>query len=171
MDRFTLGKLLAAFLQVRPRLEAVARARTGNRALAEDLIQDTWSKLEAAQLDGPIDNPAGFIIQVANNTVTDHLRKERRRGEIDAELSELLWENADPVTPERALIDRERLAAVREALDELPQKTRDIFLMNRIDRIPHRRIAEMLGMSDNNVYYHVRRALERLAELRDDLAD
>ena len=84
MDRFTLGKLLAAFLQVRPRLEAVARARTGNRALAEDLIQDTWFKLEAAQLDGPIDNPAGFIIQVANNTVTDHLRKERRRADIDA---------------------------------------------------------------------------------------
>ena len=57
MDRFTLRKLLATFVQVRPRLEAVARARTGSRALAEDLIQDTWFKLEAARIEGPIDNP------------------------------------------------------------------------------------------------------------------
>jgi RNA polymerase sigma factor (sigma-70 family) len=171
MDRFTLRKLLATFVQVRPRLEAVARARTGSRALAEDLIQDTWFKLEAARIEGPIDNPAGFIIQVANNTVTDHLRKERRRSELDAELSDLLWESVDAVSPERALIGRERLQAVRAALDELPEKTREIFLMNRIERIPHRRIAELLGMSDNAVYYHVRRALERLAELRDDFID
>jgi RNA polymerase sigma-70 factor (ECF subfamily) len=43
--------------------------------------------------------------------------------------------------------------------------------MNRIDGIPHRRIAEQMGMTDEAVYYHVRRALERLARLRDDLAD
>jgi RNA polymerase sigma-70 factor (ECF subfamily) len=53
------------------------------------------------------------------------------------------------------------------ALDNLPEKTRRIFLMNRIEHISHRKIAEKLGISDEAVYYHIRRALERLAKVRD----
>ncbi len=99
------------------------------------------------------------------------MRKERRRSEIDLELSGLLWENVDEASPERVLIGRERLSSVCAALDELAPRTRQIFLMNRVEQIPHRRIAESLGITEEAVYYHIRRALERLAELRDELAD
>ena len=44
MNRSNLAKLIAAFVKVRPRLEAVAQARTGSRAIAEDLVQDAWIK-------------------------------------------------------------------------------------------------------------------------------
>lgn len=134
-------------------------------------MQDAWLKLENARFDGVIDNPAGFITRVAQHAVTDHVRNERRRSEIASELAEVLWENCDWVSPERALIGREKLNAVRNALDELPEKTRRIFLMNRIDGISHRRLAELHGITDEAVYYHIRRALERLADLRDELGD
>jgi RNA polymerase sigma-70 factor (ECF subfamily) len=171
VDRLKLGKLIGAFVKVRPRLEAVAQARTGCRATAEDLIQDAWLKLENTRYDSPIDNPGGYITQVANTMVAGHLRKERRRAEIDAEVCGLLWDTVDEASPERVLIGRQNLCSVCAALNELPAKTRRIFLMNRVEQIPHRRIAEMLGISDEAVYYHIRRALERLAELRDELAD
>ncbi len=171
MDRLKLRKLIGAFVKVRPRLEAVAQARTGCRATAEDLIQDAWLKLERTQFDGEVENPGGFITQVANTTVAGHLRKERRRAEIDAEVCELLWDDVDETSPERVLIGRENLRSVCAALNELPPKTQRIFLMNRVEQIPHRRIAETLGISDEAVYYHIRRALERLADLRDQLAD
>lgn len=171
MSRLNIGILIGTFVKVRPRLEAGAQARTGNRATAQDLMQDAWLKLEGARPDQPLDNPVGYITRVANNLVADHMRKERRRAAIDSEIADLLWENVDAVSPERALIGQENLRAVRAALDELPEKTRRIFLMNRIEGISHRRIAEMLGMSDEAVYYHIRRALERLAVLRDDLTD
>lgn len=171
VDRLKLTKLIGAFVKARPRLEAVAQARTGCRAMAEDLIQDTWLKLENTRQDGQIDNPGGFITHVANTTVAGHLRKERRRTEINAELSGLLWDSVDEASPERVLIGRENLCLVCAVLNELPPKTRRIFLMNRIEQIPHRRIAEMLGISDEAVFYHIRRALERLAELRDELAN
>ena len=171
MSRLNIGKLIGAFAKARPRLEAVAQARTGNRAAAEDLMQDAWLKLEGARPGQAIDNPVGYITRVANNLVSDHMRKERRRAAIDSEIADLLWENVDAVSPERALIGRETLKAVQAALDELPERTRRIFLMNRIEGLTHRRIAEMLGISDEAVYYHIRRALERLAVLRDDLAD
>ncbi len=132
-------------------------------------MQDTWLKLESVKSRESIDNPRAFASRIANNTVSGHLRKERRRSEIDCELAEFLWDGTDEVSPERALIGREGLRAVEEALAGMPQKTREIFLRNRIDGVPHRRIAEELGISDEAVYYHIRRALEALADLRDEL--
>ena len=168
LDNLHFGKLLATFLSLRPRLEAAARARTGSRAQAEDILQDTWLKLDKARTGGPIDNPGGYITQVARNALTDQHRKDRRRGEIDDELNEVLWEKQDTVSPERILIGREAVRAVETILAELPERTRQIFLMNRIDGISHRKIASQLGISDEAVYYHIRRALERLASVRDE---
>lgn len=168
MSSSHLGKLFSTFRKIRPRLEAVARKRTGSRETAEDLVQDTWLRLEAATLDAPVEHPGAYIGRIADRVVSDHQRKGHRRAGIDAELSELIWDDADEISPERVLIGRERLAAACRVLDELPEKTRRIFLMNRIEGIPHRRIADMLGISDDAVYYHIRRALERLAELRDE---
>jgi len=169
MGKPTLEKLADAFLRLRPRLQAAAQKRAGSRATAEDLLQDAWLKLENAQLDETVHNPVGFMIRTASRTVTDHLRKERRRAEIDAEVSELLWTSVDELSPERILMGRESWAAVREALDGMPERTRQIFLMNRIEGISHRQIARDIGISDEAVYYHIRRALERLAVLRDEL--
>lgn len=171
VDKAGLGRLIDTFMTMRPRLVARAHSRLGNRALAEDLVQDTWLRLENARPATPVENPVGFVAQVANNLVRDHFRKESRRAELDAEIGDLLGEGADELSPERRLIARQRLRAVEAALEELPEKTRRIFLMNRIGNIPHRRIAEMLGMSDDTVYYHIRRTLEHLARLRDDMTD
>ncbi len=158
-----------AFMAIRPQLVATAQSRLGSRALAEDLVQETWLKLETARSEAPVENPGDFIAQVTRNAIRDHFRKERRRAAIDAEVNGLIWEESDEISPERTLIGCENLRAVQAALQELPEKTRRIFLMNRIGNIPHRRIAEMLDMSDEAVYYHIRRALEHLAQLRDEL--
>lgn len=169
MQHSNIGKLLAAFMRLRPQLVARTQSRVGSRALAEDLVQDTWLKLEGAPGDTAIQNPAGFIQQISNNVICDHFRKERRRAEIDAEVQDLLWERADDLSAERSLIGRDQLRLAQAALDALPDKTRQIFLLNRLQNVPHRRIAEMFDMSDQAVHYHIRRALEHLAQIRDEM--
>ncbi|WP_145643192.1 RNA polymerase sigma factor [Neorhizobium alkalisoli] len=171
VNKLKLAELIGVFVRMRPRMERVARMRTGSHALSEDLIQDVWLRLENSPMGERIENPAGFLTHVANTTIAGHMRKERRRAEIDLEISELIWETSDEISPERLMIGRENLKTVHAALDDLSEKTRRIFLMNRIEGISHRRIAEMLGVSDETVYYHIRRALERLATLRDEIAD
>lgn len=156
-------------MNLRPQLLARAQSRLGSRALAEELVQDTWLKLESAPGDTAIHNPAGFIQQISNNVICDHFRKERRRAEIDAEVQDLLWEPSDALSAERRLIGRDQLRQVQAALDALPEKTRRIFLLNRLQNVPHRRIAEMFDMSDQAVHYHIRRALEHLAQMRDQI--
>lgn len=161
--------LLGSFLAMRPLLEARVRRQLGSKALAEDILHDSWLKLAAIDDEMRIDNPAAYISQTVHNTALSHIRKEGRRAEIDAEIEQILWSGTDPNTPERTTIARDLLRAVQAELDALPEKTRSIFLMNRIDGISHRQIAEKFGISDEAVYYHIRRALDRLAAVRDQM--
>ncbi|TMV21710.1 RNA polymerase sigma factor [Rhizobium sp. RM] len=164
-----LVRLLESFVRLRPQLISFSRQRRMDQGLAEDLAQDTWIKLQTSNQPAGVDNPLGFIRKTAQNTTIDYLRKERRRRNIDAEIEEILSEPCDHVSPERLLMGRQTLKAVTDALDQMPDRTRRIFLMSRVEGLTHKRIAEIEAITEEAVYYHVRRALERLAVLRNTL--
>ncbi|PSJ62641.1 RNA polymerase sigma factor [Kumtagia ephedrae] len=164
-----LTRLLSNFAAMRPRVEALTRGRVGCSATAEDLVQDVWIRLASVRNDDSIDNHTAFTMQAAKNAVIGHFRKQKRRGEIDAEVQDLLWQSVDEISPERVVMGRDLLRAVETALQAMPEKSRRIFLMNRLGGVSHREIARRLGISEEAVYYHIRRVVERLAELRDTL--
>ncbi|PWK74060.1 sigma-70 family RNA polymerase sigma factor [Aminobacter sp. AP02] len=164
-----LTRLLSSFAALRPRIEALIRGRVGCRATAEDIVQDTWIRMSKVRNDEAIENHASFVMRAAKNAAIGHLRKQNRRSELDAEVNELLWQSVDEISPERVEMGRDMLRAVEAALQTMPEKSRRIFLMNRLGGISHREIARRLGISDEAVYYHIRRVVERLAELRDNI--
>lgn len=164
-----LTRLLANFMGIRSRAEAVARRHMGCGVAAEDIVQDTWIRLANVRNDDLIDNHTGFTVTAVKNAALGQLRKQKRRKEIDAEVNDLLWQSVDEISPERVVAGRDMLRAVDAALLTMPEKSRRIFLMNRIEGVSHREISRRLGISDEAVYYHIRRVVERLAELRDDL--
>lgn len=164
-----LTRLLANFIGIRPRMEAVARRHVGCSVAAEDIVQDTWIRLASVRNEDAIDNHTGFTVTAVKNAALGQLRKQKRRSAIDAEVNNLLWQSVDELSPERVVADRDMLRAVDAALLTMPEKSRRIFLMNRIEGISHREIARRLGISEEAVYYHIRRVVERLAELRDQM--
>lgn len=157
------------FNMLRSRLIARAFSQTGSHATAEDLVQDSWLKVERASVSTQIDNPAAFIKTVVSHTVLDHLRKERRRAEIDAEVSDILWESSDEQSPERVTLNRQCLERVSSAFGELPERTQEIFALNRFERLSQRNIAERYQITEEAVYYHIRRALEHLSQARETM--
>lgn len=164
-----IARLLNAFVHLRPQMIATARQRRIDQTLAEDLIQDAWIKVQTAMPEQRIDNLAGYIHRTVSNTTIDHLRRERRRREIDSEVQDILGEDLDGRSPERAVIARQTLNAVTETLDTMPERSRRIFLMNRVDGLSHKRIAELENITEEAVYYHIRRVLEKLVVLRCDM--
>lgn len=161
--------MLAFFLDMRPSLEARTRRQFGARVSAEDVLHDAWLKLSAIDEDVRIDNPAAYISRTVQNTAFGIIRKEARRADIDAAVEMILWEDIDRQTPEQAVVARDLLRKVQVELDSLPERTRIIFLKNRIDGQSHRNIALELGITEEAVYYHIRRALDRLAAVREQL--
>lgn len=165
-----LTRLLQSFASLRPRIEALTRGRVGCSATAEDILQDTWIRLSNVRHDDSIDNHAAFAMRAAKNAAIGHFRKQQRRNEIDAEVNDLLWQSVDEISPERIVMGRDMLRAVDAALQDMPERSRRIFLMNRINGVSHREIARQIGIREEAVYYHIRRVVERLAELRDSQA-
>jgi len=170
VDKPALRRLLGAFAGRRPALEAALRRQLRNSAVAADVMQESWLKLSGGT-DATIENADAYVRRVVRNTATDHIRKERRRAAINAEVRDLLWPVDDECSPERILMGRQALAAVAAALEQMPERSRIIFAMSRFEGKTHREIAERFGITEQAVFYHIRRVLEHLAVIRDDMLD
>ncbi|HVK80112.1 MAG TPA: sigma factor-like helix-turn-helix DNA-binding protein, partial [Verrucomicrobiae bacterium] len=68
-----------------------------------------------------------------------------------------------PHDGERILLAKENLQIVVAALNELPQRTRDVFLLSRLERIPHAQLAEMFAISVSAIQQHIVKATKHLA--------
>jgi RNA polymerase sigma-70 factor (ECF subfamily) len=72
------------------------------------------------------------------------------------------------VSTEETVMQDELRAAIQEAIDALPERSREIFLLNREQGLTYVGIAQMLDLSVKAVEYHMGRAF---AQLRKRLAD
>jgi RNA polymerase sigma-70 factor (ECF subfamily) len=104
---------------------------------------------------------------VAVNLELYHVRSEKRRFNFGVASQGLLDEAAEELTPERVVVGRDQIAAFRRAVAEMPEQSCRIFFLNRFEGKSHRRIAQELGVSETTVNFHIRRVLQRLADLRD----
>lgn len=130
-------------------------------AVAEDLTQDVFVRVLAYRSRAPILNPAAFLFHAAGNLLRDRIRTDRRWQfcpveTIDA--GKARQPLVDPITPERILGDRQSLAVVSQAIEELDPRTRRIFLMARLDETRRLDIATGLGLSVSLVEKTVRSA-------------
>lgn len=143
--------------------------RVRDSAEAEDLTQQALLRLLNAVQRGKVENVESFLFTVAGNLVRDHHRRCVRRSvdstvSVDGELIDALTqEMVEDRSPERVLIGRQTIADVLRALDELGERTRDIFILFRLENMKQRDIAALYGISQSTVEKHVARAVLHLA--------
>lgn len=136
--------------------------RVSSVAEAEDLTHDVFARIiDGDRLKG-LKNPDSYVFAVAANLLKDRARRahtrEIYRGELEAS-------NREPevLTPERVLQGKEKLDVVRAGLAELTEKTRDMFILHRLEGLKHKEIADLYGVSVSAVEKHVVKALAHLA--------
>lgn len=156
LDARFRGPLMSFFLR-----------RVRDRDEAEDLTQDVFVRLVgSASLDN-IENADAFVFKVASNLLLDRARRSRNRVEkigLDSALvDEIAQEFVEDRGPERVLLGRQALCDVLAALDELGERTRNIFILFRLENMKQRDIAELYGISQSTVEKHVMRAVMHLA--------
>jgi RNA polymerase sigma-70 factor (ECF subfamily) len=160
---------LKVFLSQRPQMEALVSRRVGCRATAADLVQDLFVRFWRRPLV-QVEELNTYLLRCAGNIAIDHLRTEGTR----ARVSEELMPTADePYTdePHAALEANNDLRHVEAALRGLPDKTRQIFLLNRIHGRKYAEIAKAMGLSQSAVEKHMMRALQACkASLNQDAA-
>lgn len=144
------------------------KRRLPSSAPAEDLLQSAYLRLEKHRQSHPVHNPEAFLVRVAVNLNID---EQRRRKWLDGRpLDEACGhlQSFEPLQDE-VIAARERLRRVNDALDQMPARTRAIFLQHRLEGLKYREIAEAMGISQSAVEKHIARAVLFLAERTEGL--
>lgn len=144
----------------RPALMSFFLRRLRNHADAEDLTQEVFVRL--ARSSSEMDQPQAFVFQVAANLLRDRARHDRVRQEHQQGVGSLEARRVEWLDPSRFLLSREQLVLLARGLKTLPERTRDIFILYRIEKMSRIEIAANLGISVSAVEKHIARALAHL---------
>ena len=131
-------------------------------AQVDDLVQEVFVRIQAHEADSPIQHLDRYLFTTAASVLSDHLRRRAVRHEGDHHTLEESHHPVEELTPERVLLDREALQVVVSAIEGLPTRTRDVFVLHRFEEMTCNSIAEQLGMSVSAVEKHIMKALRAL---------
>lgn len=171
------------------RLLDFIRKRVPSEEDAEDILQDVFYQLtESYRLMKPIEQVSAWLFTVARNKITDMFRKKKPDN-----FSSLTFDNqnssddegeafsiADYLPdasegPEAAYLRKVILNTLDESLKELPQEQRDVFVMQEMEQMSFKQIAELTGEPVNTLISRKRYAVlhlrERLQEVYNELLD
>lgn len=163
--------LLEAIDRERGRLRGFIRRRVADARDAEDILQDVFFELvEAYRLTQPIEEIGAWLFRVARNRIVDLWRRRRREeplseDAVDGEEYRARFEDWLPSAeagPEAAFARRVLIQELADAVDELPDAQRQIFIAHEIDGRTFRELAEETGLSINTLLSRKRYAVLRL---------
>ncbi len=89
--------------------------RRAPHGLAEDLVQEVFVAIQARRSDTTVDNMERYIFVVAHHVLERHGRRRRALERLDGEAGAMA-PFSDDISPERALLDRERLRSAIDAI-------------------------------------------------------
>ncbi len=172
-----------AYRSEQQRLYNFIRPRVRTDQDAEDILQDVfYSLLTSYSVLEPIERLTSWLFTAARNKIIDWYRKRKHASlplyvdggeEGPLNLEDILYDpsqNPDEVF-NRSLIWTE----LADALDDLPEEQRDVFVKNELQGMSFKEIAEETGEPINTLLsrkrYAVLRLREQLQELYDDMQD
>jgi len=161
------------------RLMGFIRKRVKNDADAQDILQDVFYQFIGNTK--PIEQMSAWLFTVARNKITDRQRKHKPEAledifgtdENDASFdwAEVFFDASD--NPETEYLRSLFWEALDNALAELPAAQREVFVLNEIEGVPFKEIAERTGETVNTLLSRKRYAVlhlrERLLVLKDEL--
>jgi len=134
--------------------------------LAEDIVQEvfTWIFKFASKLVITTSFKSYLYTSVRNGVFNAIRLNKSKVNYLDsiAKFSPSTYNAAD-----QDLHLKELIAIVEAAIDHLPPKTREVFIMSRKQHLSYKEIGEILGISENTVDTQIRRALKILRSNRD----
>lgn len=138
-----------------------------DRPKAEDVTQSLWLRVQRIGDDPPITNKRAYLFRLATNLAMDRAKAERRHNDLFRE--ETLAENIADENPlaDKMLLDREALAVVQSAVEQLSPRCREVLHMRRIQGLSASEIAARLGISRQMVTRYIAQAMAHCLDRLD----
>jgi RNA polymerase sigma factor (sigma-70 family) len=148
------------------RVQKMLLRRGNSPADAEDLVQEAFLKMqEYCAKGGEIRKPEAFLVRTALRLGMNARRDAHDDLYTDENVEEVtLLVDTNP-TPDEVLVGDQCLERMREALDAVSRKTREVFFMHRLDGLTYAQIARQMNLSVSAIEKHMATALTILAEV------
>ena len=150
------------------------RFRVATREAAEDVTSDVFMKALRSfdRYDASRASPRTWLLRIARNAVTDHLRALKRRGSLHVSLDRIPDLVANVPSAEERVIKQERIQRLLNGSQMLGKADQDILSLRYGSGLQNAEIAEHLDISNNAVAVRLHRALKRLKDVvQDSTAD
>jgi RNA polymerase sigma-70 factor, ECF subfamily len=188
LDRFAAGEAAAFGVLLnryqRPVFNFIARNVRDGEAAA-DLLQEVFARvIQSAAEFRRSSKFSTWLYAIARNLCIDHLRRmsHRRHASLDAAAGNGIADSAsstpfvERIALEQPDVDRSAAAGrlrnrITQAVENLPDEQREVFLMRQVQQMPFSDIAIVVGVSENTVKSRMRYALERLQEALAEFED
>ena len=143
-----------------------ARWLVRNQSDAEDLVQETYRKaLHSFASFQPGTNFRGWIFRILKNTFLSSRSGLERKVTVAMESEEDGFElAAERQTPETILIERSNRQIVHRAIDELPERYREVLLLCEVEEMSYQQIAVILSIPIGTVMSRLARARRAIRE-------
>lgn len=140
------------------------RFRVATREAAEDVTSEVFMKALRSlhRYDENRASPRTWLLRIARNAVTDHLRALRRRGSLHVSLDRIPDLAADVPSPEERMVKQERIQRLLNGSQTLRKADQEILSLKYGAGLDNGEIAEHLDISNNAVAVRLHRALKRL---------
>ena len=151
-----------------------AESFIGDKQAAEDLVQDVfvniWEKKAELSFDDTLNS---YLYKAVQNGCIRFLRQQKVRNRynsyLNAKITEAELVPYEWVSTQSDPVEADEIKRLyRQALEQLPEKTREIFLLSRNSEKKYSEIAELTDLSVKSVEYHISKALN---VFREELKD
>ncbi|CAN7623477.1 sigma-70 family RNA polymerase sigma factor [Bosea sp. LjRoot237] len=151
------------------RLRRFFMRRLHNREDAADATQETFVRLLDIAPRTVIENPQAYLFQIAKSVArasTQRTRLDNALFLVDAQVEDRAEEAPGP---ERIVQSRQALLMMAKAIEALPARCQEVFILSRLHGLANGEIAQMLGISRNMVEKHIIKALLRCRDIRNEI--
>lgn len=134
--------------------------KIGDIGRAEDVCHEAFIKLWENCKKVSLEKAKSFVFTVANNLFLNQVRHKK----VALEFEKYFTGYSTPQNPEEVMRENDFKTLLENAISSLPDKQRESFLLNRIDKMTYREIAELEGVSEKAIEKRISKALIFLKE-------
>lgn len=142
-----------------------------DRDSAADIVQEAYARVLAS--GKAVTQPRALLYQTARNLVIDQHRRSEVRGEtpLPQDASEEIDNLIAPPAfePETMAASSQTVTVLLAAIDGLPLRCREAFILHRFDGLSHAEVAERMGISRKMVEQHIKLAMDVCRRCRAQL--
>lgn len=136
---------------------------TESRELTEEIVQDVFMNIWMVRETMPeINNFKHFLLVVSRNQAFDVLKKQLKEQELKR-----AWEKENKPQPWLASTNNDaetsRLSLIEQAIDNLPPRRKEVYLLSRHERLTYQEVADRLGISRESVKTHLKLATRSIS--------